>query len=172
MKQMMNLFKRRGLRLLIVGVIAIGAYVANGDTTQLKDVLRQIPGGSQISAVLFQDSVSGSTGSASQATGSLVMENVKVYNFDELAYQGNVDLGPTLARIERGEKDSHGNDGSTFGNREQRLPIKSDRSYYTEYVVRTPGISGVGPQRLVIGKDGEVYYTADHYESFTRVNVE
>lgn len=167
-KRIMNMFKRRGLRLLIVAVVAIGAYVANGDTTPLKNVLRQVPGGSQISAALFQDTASAGT----QATGSLVMENVKVYNFDELAYQGNIDLGPTLARIERGERDSHGNDGSTFGNREQRLPNQSDRSYYKEYVVRTPGISGVGPQRLVIGKGGEVYYTADHYESFTRVDVE
>lgn len=167
-RQLMHLLKRRGLRFLIVAVVAIGAFVVNGDTTELKNLLRQVPGGSQISAALFQDSAS----AGSQTAGSLVMENVKVYNYDKLAYEGNVDLGPTLARIERGERDSHSNDGSTFGNREQRLPIQSDRSYYKEYVVRTPGISGPGPQRLVIGKGGEVYYTADHYESFTRVNIE
>jgi filamentous hemagglutinin len=26
-----------------------------------------------------------------------------------------------------------------------------------------------GPQRVVIGKKGEVYYTGDHYNTFTRV---
>lgn len=164
----MNMFKRRALRYAVLAVVAIGAFIFGGDSTELQNLLRQVPGGSQISAALFQDTSS----NGSQASGSLVMQNVKVYNFDELAYQGNVDLGPTLARIERGERDSHGNDGSTFGNRERRLPMKDDRSYYKEYVVRTPGISGVGPQRLVIGKGGEIYYTADHYESFTRVDVE
>lgn len=38
--------------------------------------------------------------------------------------------------------------------------------HYAEYVHPTPGISGPGPQRLVVGKGGEVYYTADHYKTF------
>ena len=71
-------------------------------------------------------------------------------------------------RIERGESDPHDNDGSVFQNREGLLPDQP-RGYYREYVVRTPGLSSVGPQRLILGENGEAYYTSDHYESFTQV---
>jgi ribonuclease T1 len=100
---------------------------------------------------------------------SLVMRDVKIYDLDgNLAYEGDMDLAPVFDRIERGERDSHDNDGSTFGNREGLLPQK-ERGYYTEYVVRTPGMRSVGPQRLVLGENGEAYYTPDHYESFIQV---
>ncbi|MEM7205997.1 MAG: ribonuclease domain-containing protein [Planctomycetota bacterium] len=81
---------------------------------------------------------------------------------------GPVDIGPTLERIEKGVKHSHRNDGSTFQNRERRLPIKA-RGYYREYVHPTPGQRGPGAQRVVLGKEGEIYYTPDHYRSFQRV---
>ncbi len=99
----------------------------------------------------------------------LLVQDVRVYDLDgRLAYRGTVDLTPELARIERGERDPHRNDGSVFQNREGRLPAQ-ERGYYREYVVRTPTIRHAGPQRLVIGQGGEVYYTADHYQSFLRV---
>lgn len=99
----------------------------------------------------------------------LLVQDVRVYDLDgRLAYRGAVDLAPELARIERGERDPHRNDGSVFQNREGRLPTR-ERGYYREYVVRTPTIRHAGPQRLVIGQGGEVYYTADHYQSFLRV---
>lgn len=82
--------------------------------------------------------------------------------------RGRTDLVPTLLRIERGEKHSHRNDGSVFQNREKRLPRKA-RGYYREYVHPTRGMRGPGPQRLVIGNGDEVYYTADHYETFRRI---
>lgn len=81
---------------------------------------------------------------------------------------GTVDLKPTLVRIAAGEKHPHRNDGSVFRNFGDKLPRKK-AGYYREYVVPTPGISGPGPQRLVIGAEGEVYYTSDHYETFIRV---
>jgi ribonuclease T1 len=106
---------------------------------------------------------------AQSSDDSLVMRDVKIYDLDgDLAYEGDMDLAPVFDRIERGERDSHDNDGSTFGNREGLLP-KKERGYYTEYVVRTPGLRGVGPQRLVLGENGEAYYTSDHYESFVQV---
>lgn len=80
----------------------------------------------------------------------------------------SVDLGPALARIAAGEKDPHRNDGAVFHNRSGSLPRKP-RGYYREYVVRTPGLSGPGPQRLVLGKEGEVYYSPDHYDTFLRI---
>jgi ribonuclease T1 len=106
---------------------------------------------------------------APEEASTLVIPNVTVRDLDgRVAWRGDVDLAPTLARIEAGERDPHRNDGGVFGNREGRLPQKPS-GYYREYVVRTPGISHAGPQRLIIGKQGEVFYTSDHYASFRRI---
>ncbi|WP_156757734.1 ribonuclease domain-containing protein [Actinokineospora pegani] len=62
------------------------------------------------------------------------------------------------------------NDGTTFRNREGRLP-KQPGDYYKEYTVPTPGSRDRGARRLVTGEGDEVYYTEDHYESFSVVDV-
>jgi guanyl-specific ribonuclease Sa len=62
------------------------------------------------------------------------------------------------------------NDGVTFQNREKLLPAKPS-DYYREYTVPTPGSDDRGARRLVTGSSDEVYYTADHYESFVVVDV-
>lgn len=98
-----------------------------------------------------------------------LLRNIKVYNFGNLAYQGDIDLKPTLDRIAKGIEDPHPNDGAVFTNREGRLPRQSNRNYYHEYVLRTKGVPGVGPQRVIVGNGGEVYYTPDHYASFIHV---
>lgn len=82
-----------------------------------------------------------------------------------------VDLRPTLERIASGVKNSHRNDGSVFRNSARKLP-KQPTGYYHEYVVPTEGIRGPGPQRLVMGREGEIYYTCDHYESFIELKGE
>ena len=61
-------------------------------------------------------------------------------------------------------------DGATFRNAEQLLPSKK-LGYYREYTVPTPGSDDRGARRLVAGSGGELYYTADHYESFVVVDV-
>jgi filamentous hemagglutinin len=100
---------------------------------------------------------------------ALLVRDVEIRDMDgRIAYRGDIDLAPHLARIERGDSDPHRNDGAVFQNREGRLP-KKGRGYYREYVVRTPGIDHAGPQRLVLGDGGEVYYTADHYRTFERI---
>ncbi|PZS66831.1 hypothetical protein A7X75_02595 [Stenotrophomonas maltophilia] len=83
--------------------------------------------------------------------------------------QGTVDLGPTLDRIKSGGSYPHRNDGSIFQNRAGDLPVKP-AGYYTEYVHPTPGVTGPGAQRIVVGKGGEMYYTADHYKTFIPIN--
>ncbi len=101
-----------------------------------------------------------------------IIPDVAVRDVDgRVAWRGDVDLGPAIERIERGERDPHRNDGEVFSNRERRLPDRP-RGYYREFVVRTPGIRHAGPQRLVIGRRGEAWYTADHYRSFLRLDVE
>ena len=56
--------------------------------------------------------------------------------------------------------------GDVFGNREGLLPSKSGRKYY-ECDIDTKGKSSRGAKRIVFSNDGLIYYTDDHYESFT-----
>ncbi len=75
----------------------------------------------------------------------------------------------TLALIRQGGPFPYEKDGTTFGNREKRLPLQ-DRGYYREYTVKTPGVNHRGARRIVAGgpaaKPVEYYYTRDHYETF------
>jgi len=74
----------------------------------------------------------------------------------------------TLALIRQGGPFPYRQDGSTFGNREKRLPLKA-RGYYREYTVPTSGARDRAARRIVAGRDGEYYYTDDHYNSFRRI---
>ena len=113
--------------------------------------------------------VTESPASTAAAAGDLIVAGVEVRGTDgRVVWRGDVDLAPVLARIEAGVSDPHRNDGGVFGNRERLLPAQR-RGYYREYVIRTPGISHAGPQRLVVGEGGELWYTSDHYASFRRV---
>ncbi len=56
--------------------------------------------------------------------------------------------------------------GDRFGNYEGLLPTASGRVYY-ECDIDTLGASGRGAKRIVYSNDGLIYYTDDHYESFT-----
>ncbi|MBQ1523252.1 MAG: ribonuclease, partial [Erysipelotrichaceae bacterium] len=56
--------------------------------------------------------------------------------------------------------------GDSFANREGLLPKKSGRSYY-ECDIDTLGKKSRGDKRIIYSNDGLVYYTDDHYESFT-----
>ncbi|WP_200814367.1 ribonuclease domain-containing protein [Parabacteroides sp. Marseille-P3160] len=76
-------------------------------------------------------------------------------------------LSGTMERIGNGESYPHRNDGSVFDNNKNILPVHKG-GYYKEYVHPTPGIKGVGPQRIVTGGKGEFYYTPDHYKTFIR----
>jgi ribonuclease T1 len=55
-----------------------------------------------------------------------------------------------------------------FDNAQHLLPVRPYR-YYTETDVWPRGPGGRGPERLVFGREREVYYTRDHYRTFTRV---
>ena len=78
----------------------------------------------------------------------------------------------TIALIQRGGPYPHRQDGTTFGNREQRLPQRP-RGYYREYTVDTPGASNRGTRRIITGGDPPQawYYTDDHYDSFRSFTV-
>ena len=56
--------------------------------------------------------------------------------------------------------------GSFFGNYEGLLPTAPGRKY-TECDIDTLGAKSRGAKRIIFSNDGLIYYTDDHYESFT-----
>src|SRR5262249_62384801 len=73
----------------------------------------------------------------------------------------------TIALIKRGGPYPYKKDGSVFGNFERLLP-PHERGYYKEFTARTPGSRDRGARRIIAGKAGEHYYTADHYNDVRR----
>ena len=74
----------------------------------------------------------------------------------------------TLALIDAGGPFPYRQDGTVFSNREHLLPAEA-HGYYHEYTVPTPGSPDRGARRIVVGSQGEAYYTDDHYRSFWRI---
>ena len=58
--------------------------------------------------------------------------------------------------------------GDYFGNYEGLLPEEAGREY-RECDINTLGASSRGAERLIYSNDGLIYYTEDHYESFTLI---
>ena len=58
--------------------------------------------------------------------------------------------------------------GDRFGNREGQLPKAKGRIWW-ECDINTLGKRSRGTERLVYSNDGLIYYTADHYETYTRL---
>ena len=56
--------------------------------------------------------------------------------------------------------------GDYFGNYEGQLPKAKGRKY-TECDIDTLGAKSRGAKRIIFSNDGLIYYTDDHYESFT-----
>jgi ribonuclease T1 len=75
----------------------------------------------------------------------------------------------TLALIRQGGPFPYDRDGVTFQNREGHLPRRPS-GYYREYTVPTPGAKTRGARRVVQGRDGDTWYTADHYRTFVRID--
>ena len=57
--------------------------------------------------------------------------------------------------------------GDRFGNREKLLPEASGRKWYECDVNYNGGFRGA--ERILYSNDGLIYYTDDHYESFTAI---
>ncbi len=86
---------------------------------------------------------------------------------------GDAQIDHTIALIQQGGPFPYPQkDGTTFYNREGRLPAQS-QGYYREYTVPTVGVSHRGARRIVTGgHPPTVYYlTVDHYDSFSRLQV-
>ncbi len=75
------------------------------------------------------------------------------------------ELGWTGGNVEKFKKGG-AIGGSRFGNREGLLPKASGRQYY-ECDIDTNGGKSRGAKRIVYSNDALIFYTDDHYESFT-----
>lgn len=100
------------------------------------------------------------------------MEDVSLYlhTYDHLpdnyiTKQEARDLGWTGGSVER-YAPGCAIGGDRFGNREGLLPKAGGRQYY-ECDIDTIGENSRGAKRIVWSNDGLIYYTEDHYESFT-----
>ena len=89
----------------------------------------------------------------------------------EVSSEEAAEISATLALIESGRPLPYDQDGATFQNREGLLPDQPE-GHYSEYTVKTPGSDDRGARRLVIGADGETFYTRDHYQSFIGIDPE
>ncbi len=96
--------------------------------------------------------------------GSRSATSGKTVSSDDLPSGGR----RTLYLIDQGGPYPYRQDDSIYQNRNRALPAQP-RGYYREYTVKMPGGSDRGAHRIVLGRDGTAYYTADHYDTFRRV---
>jgi ribonuclease T1 len=104
-----------------------------------------------------------------QAKGPAIDSRMSTVGIDALPVQGR----KVVKLIYQGGPFRYEKDGTVFGNREKLLPA-SNRSYYREYTVQTPGERSRGARRIVCGGfvptvPDACYYTDDHYASFRRI---
>jgi hypothetical protein len=84
-------------------------------------------------------------------------------------WRGDVDLRPTLRRIEAGEPAPVGRDDGTAFCARGLDRTRFDDPAYGEYVVLPTHRRGrsPGPQRVIVGTaSGRAFYTCDHYRTF------
>lgn len=106
-------------------------------------------------------------GGAAKAAATVVARDAtgKVPRFVSTP-NGITDVGRALERIGAGIADPHHNDGSLFKNYDNLLP---SGTVYTEWVVRSVSEVGPGASRIVVGGNGSIYFSYDHYRSFTQL---
>jgi ribonuclease T1 len=125
-----------------------------------------LAGGYLLSAVRSHPGASSPTGSApSVSARGTTADGLRVVGASSLPAEAQ----RTLQLIDHGGPFPYSRDGVVFGNVERLLP-QHPRGWYQEYTVPTPGESDRGARRIIAGRDGARYYTADHYESFVRVD--
>jgi filamentous hemagglutinin len=93
--------------------------------------------------------------------------NVTVRSRGKVIAEGTVNVQDTVNGIQSGTLSPR----NVFRNDKNRLPSQPGGYYINnEYVHPTTGLPGPGPQRIVAGQGGELYYTPDHYETFLPLN--
>jgi guanyl-specific ribonuclease Sa len=131
----------------------------------LKKGLSFILAGLVFFTVLLSSQLNSSSIQSVVAQESSVIAQIPAVSLSQLPPQ----VQTTLTLIDKGGPFPYPQkDGTVFSNREGILP-KKPKGYYREYTVPTPGATNRGARRLVMGSNGEIYYTNNHYQSFVRV---
>ena len=138
--------------------------VCNWDRALVKSLAR-----SALTAGLLSLGLTLASTSLVHAKGPLPDVASNTIAFAQLPVQGQ----DMMKQIVAGGPFKHDKDGSVFGNRERILPA-SNRGFYREYTVRTPGDRTRGAKRIVCGgakpsAPDICYYTDDHYASFRKI---
>jgi ribonuclease T1 len=148
--------RRPLLALLLLGVLLAGGYL-------LSAVRSENP------ATSGPGSAAGTSTGAAPTAGPRPTARSSADGLDTVQVADlPVEAQRVLGLIAAGGPFPYAQDGSVFGNVERLLPAHQ-RGWYREYTVPTPGSRDRGARRIIAGRDGARYYTADHYESFARV---
>lgn len=102
------------------------------------------------------------------ASANAELDTVIVYDRTIHADELPPEAIDTLVLIDQDGPFPYSKDGSTFQNREGLLP-DHPRGWYREYTVETPGSDDRGARRIVGGDDGVLFWTDDHYDSFSQI---
>ncbi len=155
-----------GLLLLLAGLLAGCGAAARPTPTSLPvsafppPIVAPVPAITAITATAAATIARTPTARAPVATPTVavaVQTNIPAKAFETLRY----------IRAHNGDPPPGYVGGSTFGNRERRLPPGQYREYDVD--PRTGG--GRNAERLVIERrSGQAYYTGDHYDTFIPIS--
>jgi ribonuclease T1 len=148
--------RRPLLALLLLAVLLAGGYLVSAVRSD-----EAAPSGSRPAATASAGDSGSAVSAASPRRGADGLPTVRSADLP-------VEARRVLGLIDAGGPYPYSQDGTVFGNVERLLPAHP-RGWYHEYTVPTPGSRDRGGRRIIAGKDGARYYTADHYESFARV---
>lgn len=137
---------------LICGIVYIDTHTQKSDTPASWQVI--------------SETNSHSSGSVQSSSGVDIIRNATQARVTQIL--ADAEVQKTLSRIIQ-DRPLYHQDGAVFQNREGNLPNRSDRSYYSEWTIKTPGSVDRWARRIIEGKWGELYFTDDHYDHFTQI---
>jgi hypothetical protein len=174
--------KKSVLLAIVISTVAVTAW---GDT------FKNFPDNSthiSVAVLAAADDVPASAGTVYNAGNP---NDIKVINFGTVIYTGSVDVTTTLDRLRNNQSvyADESDDGGFFNFDPGELPDipRMGMNYYMEFMVwptmnlaantfdttATPYNSSdgfPGPERILVGSAGEVYFTGDHYSTSNNVN--
>jgi ribonuclease T1 len=158
---------------LAIGIALAVLFIAFGNTNILSRLLPNLVAPAEVTAESADADSEASTratrepvpsAGAAEATMPAEVNGVPTMAYEDLPPEAK----HTLDLIESDGPFPYDQDGVVFENREGLLPGRP-KGYYREYTVETPGSDDRGARRIVTGAEGEIYYTDDHYDSFSYV---
>ena len=149
--------------LLVVALVAGLWWVASRDSSGTGTDRGADPG-ARATATATATATAGPSRTAYPSTGQTPDSGLDTVAESRLPREARA----TLELIRAGGPYPYDQDDRTFQNREGILP-QQKRGYYREYTVETPGSGDRGARRIIGGREGDLYWTDDHYDSFRQI---